>query len=138
MLRSQSPSLFQVLTKPVMFSFLDSKRNRWYREKWPIIVTESTGEIKEVNLSVFSMRPPLLSPNEIDKFYRAFKTFHDLASCEANQWQFLMQPGDIIMFHNRRVFHGRTGFDPNKSNRFLQGCYIDWDEIVATYEALAE
>lgn len=96
------------------------------------------GEIKEVNLSIFSMRSPLLALNDLDKFYKAYKKLHDIASSEANQWQFLMQPGDIVIFHNRRVFHGRTGFDATRSNRFLQGCYIDWDEVVATYEALSD
>lgn len=66
--------------------------------------------------------------------------------------------GEILIFDNQRVLHGRTGFEDdhpvsgvnqsNESNnqinqsednnnnngndkfdRFLQGCYFDWDQI---------
>ena len=30
------------------------------------------------------------------------------------------------MMDNHRLLHGRTSYDAN-SNRFLQGCYIDYD-----------
>ena len=36
-------------------------------------------------------------------------------------------PGDLLMMDNYRLLHGRTAFDPNEGNRFLQGCYIDYD-----------
>ena len=28
---------------------------------------------------------------------------------------------------NYRVLHGRTKYDPDVGQRFLQGCYIDFD-----------
>ena len=31
------------------------------------------------------------------------------------------------MMDNHRLLHGRTEFDVNEGNRFLQGCYIDFD-----------
>ena len=31
------------------------------------------------------------------------------------------------MMDNYRLLHGRTKYDPNEGNRFLQGCYIDYD-----------
>ena len=36
-------------------------------------------------------------------------------------------PGDLLMMDNYRLLHGRTEFNPNEGNRFLQGCYIDYD-----------
>lgn len=36
--------------------------------------------------------------------------------------------GDIISFANMRVLHGRLGF-ATQMERFLEGAYIDWDEI---------
>jgi gamma-butyrobetaine dioxygenase len=31
------------------------------------------------------------------------------------------------MMDNYRVLHGRTAYNSNDGNRFLQGCYIDFD-----------
>ncbi|XP_074598121.1 gamma-butyrobetaine dioxygenase-like [Brevipalpus obovatus] len=136
LIRAQHPELFQALTQPVMFSFLDPERGRWYRERWPVIIVSPNGELKEVNLSVFSMRPPILPFDKLEQFYTAFKEFFLQAQSSVNQWKYHLSPGDIAIFNNRRIFHGRTGYDHVKSKRFLQGCYIDWDEVTAMYEKL--
>jgi len=31
------------------------------------------------------------------------------------------------MMDNHRLLHGRTVYDVNEGDRFLQGCYIDFD-----------
>ena len=46
------------------------------------------------------------------------------------QIKFRLEPGDIFSFNNRRLLHGRTGFDPNSGHRHLQGYYMDRDEII--------
>jgi len=40
------------------------------------------------------------------------------------------------MFDNRRLLHGRTGFDPAEGIRHLQGCYIDIDAPRSWYRVL--
>ena len=41
--------------------------------------------------------------------------------------EFKLIPGDLIMMDNHRLLHGRTRYNANEGNRFLQGCYIDYD-----------
>ena len=41
--------------------------------------------------------------------------------------EFKLSPGDLLMMDNHRLLHGRTTYDANEGNRFLQGCYIDYD-----------
>jgi len=41
-----------------------------------------------------------------------------------------------MIFDNWRLLHGREGFDPSKSDRHLEGCYVDWDEIYSTIRVL--
>ena len=38
-----------------------------------------------------------------------------------------LKPGDLLMMDNHRLLHGRTEYNANEGNRFLQGCYIDYD-----------
>lgn len=38
--------------------------------------------------------------------------------------------GEMVVFDNRRVLHGREAFDPSTGFRHLHGCYVDrgeWD-----------
>ena len=35
--------------------------------------------------------------------------------------------GELMLFDNSRVLHGRTSYDPIQGHRHLQGCYIDLD-----------
>jgi gamma-butyrobetaine dioxygenase len=47
-----------------------------------------------------------------------------------------LEPGQLQMFHNNRVLHGRTSFNPNEGRRHLQGAYIDLDGPKGRYKAL--
>ena len=38
-----------------------------------------------------------------------------------------LQPGDVMMFDNHRLLHGRTAYDSNEGMRHLQGCYLEFD-----------
>ena len=46
--------------------------------------------------------------------------------------------GGCVVFDNHRVLHGRVGYtmDPKGGNRFYNGCYVDWDEILSIYNLL--
>ena len=49
--------------------------------------------------------------------------------------------GDIATFINRRVMHGRTGYkvDPQENRqRYIQGAYVDLDEINSRRRALKQ
>lgn len=39
------------------------------------------------------------------------------------------QPGDVWVFDNRRVLHGRTSLSSSTSIRRFEGAYMEWDDI---------
>ena len=41
--------------------------------------------------------------------------------------EFKLDEKDLLMMDNYRSLHGRTSFNNKEGNRFLQGCYIDYD-----------
>lgn len=47
-----------------------------------------------------------------------------------------MKPGQIQVFCNYRVLHGRGLFDPQTGSRHLHGCYMDWDMVESKRRAL--
>ena len=53
------------------------------------------------------------------------------------RFEFKLMPGDLLMMDNYRLLHGRTSFDSNDGERFLQGCYIDYDSTEGKLKHLA-
>ncbi len=35
-----------------------------------------------------------------------------------------LEPGECVIFANRRVLHGRSGFNPNQGERHFKGTYV--------------
>ncbi|XP_022687040.1 uncharacterized protein LOC111259346 [Varroa jacobsoni] len=136
-LRYQEPNAFTVLTHtPVTFSFLDVERDRWHRETNPIITLDSRGHIREVHYSTLSMRPPLLPTTQMHDFYNAFRLFSKRLQDQKLVFDLQMQPGDLVIFNNRRVIERGTNEMDTSSNVFFKGCYMDVGEVLALYEKI--
>ena len=44
--------------------------------------------------------------------------------------EYRLNPGEVACFNNRRVLHGRNGFEnTKKAVRHFQGCYLNIDEF---------
>ncbi|CAG2102053.1 unnamed protein product [Medioppia subpectinata] len=136
-LRETSCELFQLLTKyPVLFAFCHKENDIWFREKWPIIGLNTDDSIKEIHYSRIAMRPPLLPLHILDKFYEAYRKLTQLLRDDKYVFRYFLRAGDLIIINNRRILHGRDGFDHFTQNRHLMGCYLDLDEVEALYEKL--
>ena len=53
------------------------------------------------------------------------------------QLRFRYEPGDLVLVDNRRVLHGRTAYDAEVGERWLQGCYGEREELMSRLRILA-
>lgn len=135
-LRRQNPKLFQALAQfPVVFVVRDPYRDVKFRYQRPILALDYAGELNEVYYSPF-MLPPVGHRDDLKLFYLAQDELTRLLQAKENKLITKMDPGHLFIFNNRRVLHGRSSYDPKTSNRFLQGCYMDWDEITCLHEKI--
>jgi gamma-butyrobetaine dioxygenase len=66
----------------------------------------------------------------VKAYYHACKLFDRLLNDGSNVLWNKSKPGDILCFDNRRVLHGRSGFElVGGETRKLIGTYLRWDEI---------
>jgi gamma-butyrobetaine dioxygenase len=79
---------------------------------------------------------PLRPPKELADYYRARRAFDHLLRSPEFEIRFLLSAGELLMMDNRRLLHGRTGFDPGEGERHLQGCYIDIDGPRSLYRVV--
>jgi len=47
----------------------------------------------------------------------------------ALQLKFKLADGDLVVFDNQRILHGRTAFTSARHARHLRGCYLTRDSV---------
>ena len=134
-LREADPAALRILaTTPVRFVYRDATTELSHHA--PLIELDAAGELVTMRFSPRLDFVPLLPTAVLAAFYAARRTLDRLLRSEHFEIRFLLQGGDLVMFDNRRLLHGRTGFDPQQGVRHLQGCYIDMDGVHSMHRVL--
>lgn len=134
-LRQDDRAAFEVLARtPVRFRFRDAQSE--FIASASLIETDGTGGLQAINFSPRLDYVPLQPPAELGAYFRARRAFDQLLRSPRFEIRFLLNAGDLLMMDNRRLLHGRTGFDPAEGLRHLQGCYIDIDGPRSQYRVL--
>lgn len=135
LLREQDPDAFDLLAStPIDFRFHDTEWDvRW---RAPIIGLNGDGDVKEIRYNN-ALRGQLDVPVErVRPMYRAMRAFVAILREPAGEVRLRMRAGEMLVFHNRRVLHGRAAFDPSGGARELHGCYVDIDEMMSRIRVL--
>jgi gamma-butyrobetaine dioxygenase len=81
------------------------------------------------------LRVPL---GDVRPYYEAYAALQRCIE-RAPRWQQRLDPGDLLVFSNRRMLHGREAFAPSRDgggSRWLQGCYISIDDFANRHNLL--
>jgi gamma-butyrobetaine dioxygenase len=70
-------------------------------------------------------------------YNRAYRAYLRLVQAPRYQATFRLRPGEMMVFDNRRVLHGREAFDPNSGPRHLHGFYVSRDAVRSRLRLLA-
>ena len=125
-LKKEFKEYYDILTKiKVKFKFIDKDV---VLENWSeLIQLDENHELKQVKFSPRLDFVPILDKEELDLYYNARNKISEMYNSDKYRIDFKLMPGDLMMMDNYRLLHGRTSFDTNEGNRYLQGCYIDYD-----------
>ena len=125
-LKKNYKEYYEVLTKTkIRFQFIDDSV---VLESWAeMIQLDEYKKFKQVRFSPRLDFVPLMDRNKLELYYSARNKISELYNSDQYRIEFKLSPGDLLMMDNHRLLHGRTTYDANEGNRFLQGCYIDYD-----------
>lgn len=135
-LSERDPGAFALLSEvPIPFRFHDGDTD--IRSHRPVITLAPDGALQEIRWNahiagVFDMAPSLMGP-----YYRAYRAFMALTRDPAFVVSLKLSAGEMVVFDNRRVLHGRAAFDPSTGFRYLHGCYVDRGEFDSRLRQLA-
>jgi gamma-butyrobetaine dioxygenase len=66
----------------------------------------------------------------MEDYYKAYRAFADKVNDQIMAVKFRLNPGDCFVLDNTRVLHARTAYS-DSGTRWLQGCYVDKDELLS-------
>ena len=124
-LRESAPEAFRLLTTtavPFHYASADAELSA----ARPLIRLSCEGEVAAVHYNNRSIRVAAHSPPQ---FYAAYRRFAALLREPRFQLRLKLTDGDLVVFDNQRVLHGRTAFTSAKHPRHLQGCYLTRDSV---------
>ena len=135
-LAEESPENFEFLSSVALpWRFHDQNNDIRYRR--PIINLSVDGSLESF---AFNAHIADLPDMEVDVLYRFYPAYQDLMRRIRDRRyaiSFRLEPGDMAIFDNRRVLHGRDAFDPASGERHFRGFYMEHNEINNRIRVLA-
>ena len=134
-LRAREPAAFRLLSgTPIDFHFQDRESDIRFRA--PAIALDEAGSVAEVRFNFAVMGAVRAPTNRMGALCRALRAFAEAIRDPALECRYRLSPGELLIFDNRRVLHGRAAFDPTSGGRHLQGCYVDRDQLLSRIRVL--
>jgi gamma-butyrobetaine dioxygenase len=123
-LRESDAEAFDLLSAvSIPFRFHDETSD--IRCQKTVIALDEAGQVSEICFNAHLADFFDLEPGLMERYYRAWRAFMTRTRDPAFPVAFKLAAGEMAVFDNRRVLHGREAFDPNTGRRHLHGCYVD-------------
>lgn len=134
-LRASDPKAFALLShEAVPFGFTDADGRR-YETRAPILRLGPDGEVVGLRFNHRAMGRVEMEGARAAAWYGAYLRFAEAAAAAERHLSLPMKPGDLVLFDNERILHGRDAFAVT-SERWLRGCYADRDGLLASLARL--
>lgn len=124
---TQSEAFATICATPVPF-FYQAPGVDLYAER-PLIELNCAGVVAAVTYNNRAVGPLHLQAAQCPAYYAAYRKFAALLREPRLQMATRLKDGDLAVFDNRRILHGRTGFASAQHPRHLQGCYLTRDSV---------
>ncbi len=99
-------------------------------------------EVGYINYSPPFQAPLPLSTASDPRFFPALRTFTRILNSRERIFERELKPGMAVVFDNRRVLHGRRGFQSvgkqEGIGRWLKGCYLEGDDLLDRLRVIRE
>ena len=126
-LRQEDRSAFDLLCRYEV-SFQKHYQDRIdMRFKSPVFCLDSDDNLKQVRISNLFPAPLDLPEAVIEPFYAAYRKLMQLYTDPKYCLKHGLQPGDLVMFDNHRILHGRSAIAIQNQRRHLRYCSVDRD-----------
>lgn len=136
-LRDQCPDHFQLLCEhAIPFCFEDEDHD--IRQHHPVINVDTFGNIVEMKYNAHLASTFDLPSDIMYEYYLAYRNLMARLRDERFKIEIKLEAGQMVVFDNRRVLHGRNKFEDTTGRRHLHGCYVDRSEFKSRLRMLGK
>lgn len=96
------------------------------RASRPILRCHDDGSLAQVTFNNYDRDTIRLADDDMRALYAGIRHFDQMANDPAMQWRYTLAPGDMLVFDNWRVLHGRGAFS---GRRKMAGSYINREDF---------
>lgn len=133
-LRVEAPDALELLaTTPIRYAYGDERAS--LDAEVPVVELDDDGAPVALHVNNRSKGIPVGPPGLVREWYAAYFRLWDVFELPELQARFRLEPGEVVVFDNWRVLHGRAAFGEGGTRR-LQGCYADRDALLSTLAVL--
>jgi gamma-butyrobetaine dioxygenase len=133
--RRERPDLFEALcTVPIVFRYADDQAI--LEHTGPFIDRGIDGTVNHARFHGRCDQVIATDPATLTTFYEARRMYSRLIMSDETQVRFKLQPGEMFMVDNYRLFHARSGFRLETGMRHMQQAYIDRDVVSSRQKTL--
>ncbi|CAG8248368.1 unnamed protein product [Penicillium nalgiovense] len=138
-MKDRYPEEYKVLCDQRLGYEYRHKDHIYYNERPVFELDSDTDELRHVNYS-----PPFQSPlpprdgnghdtESVNKLRNALAKFTSIIDNEKHIFELKLNPGDCVIFDNRRIVHARREFNASVGSRWLAGAYVDTDALLSRF-----
>lgn len=132
----QQPREFELLKRiAIPWRFHDEDND--IRQHRPIIGRRDNGDFDCFVFNAHISDVPDMETEILYEFYAAYRALMTQVRDSKYAVRYALRPGEMAVFDNRRVLHGRTAFDPTSGTRHYRGYYIEHNEIDSRIRVLS-
>lgn len=134
--KRECPAHYELLANtPIGWRFHDQECD--IRRQRAIIELDESGDLRNFTFNAHIADVVRLPSDTIYSFYAAYQALMQRVRGAGYCISYTLQPGEMVIFDNRRVLHGREAFDPSAGERHLRGYYIEHNEVDSKLRILA-
>ena len=143
MLRTRPRNYWELTKKRLGYEYVHE--DSIYFNTWPVFELDPlSNELRNVNYSppFQSAIPSWKGDNgrqnfmKYDRFWKSMYHFTRDMESKDSVFQLKLNPGECVIFANRRVVHARNKFSTASGSRWLAGAYVDQDAVLSRFAVL--
>lgn len=132
--RAHDGEAFRILSQtPILFRFQDAAVE--LEAERTVLEVDTQEQFRAIYYNDRSIAPLPLKGGVLKKYYAAYRLLAGLIREPDREVVCRLQPGDLVVFDNTRVLHGRRAFSGGALH--LQGCYLDADGLYSSLAVLS-
>jgi len=135
-LRRDTPDDY-VLLKNIVIPWRFHDETNDIRSHRPIIRERADGTLDYLVFNAHIADLPDMDAATLYEFYPAYQRLMKRIRQPEYAIRHSLQPGQMVIFDNARVLHGRTAFDASSGERHLRGYYLERNEIDSRIRVLS-